>query len=719
MKALLLLLCLALPLLAAPAPAPAPAASPAPSAASSPEASAPTFLPIPTPTPLPPPAFPNWSVLDAPYRIGIRLKAAPEIAEAGVEINFQDNGQMRADLADLLLTDRDGTPQPIAKIGNRPGGRVILLAQKLDPNIQYYIYFGGGKVRTSPDWTPKTSLLMETRPAPKDLQFDSLQSLRTAWGQSPEAPGAAFVRYIYHGGNPFGTNAHFLTRYSGYLRLPEAREVTFYTLSSDCSFVIINDLSQFGWPGQHTAQAEPKTVAKKTVACPAGLVKIEYYAAKGDNETEGRLGAATVLGWQTPSGFEAIPAENWLHPGSSHIGALQTRDGTTLYLPKANVESYIAYSGQWLYETKFELRFPQKTALQGSATWEFPDGAVVSGTGTTRLLTGNDSQMIHCKWARPGGTTFDLPLRIDIPDRPQRASINNPVDVRRYLDQIDTEADFKLKPDAVRLRLAFLLEFGNDQEIARFAEKYPRENETEPLWFMSQLAILRARAQKDPVGARQAFGNLVASLQPATLKLYATPIATTEMDLLVFALRDPEGLGRLAQLAFIHREDAQISNTAKIRIGDLHRLLGHFKEAAQQYQSLSSTKKDPALAVKDNAASLAVRDLLEKGFAREAQEKLLDWERRRPMTKFDSDYLLLRARTWISMGRWREARAELESFQKLQPDHPFQIDARFYQARILFEQGSKEEARKIWNAFANDYPRHPLAKEAANWAKKP
>lgn len=712
MKALLpiflLLFLLMLPALAEPEATPAPAATP--------EAS-PAPVESPAPPPLPPPALPNWSVLDAPYRIPVRLKTAPEVPEAGIEINVPDPGQARADLADIFLASRDGTPVPLSTLGARPGGRIILLAQKLEPETPYFLYFGGNKLRNAPEWTPKTSLFMETRPAPKDLKFDSLQSLKAAWAQSPEAPGAAFVGCIYHGGNPFGANAHFLTRYTGYLRLPKAREITFYTLSSDCSFVVVNDQAQFGWPGQHSAHAEPKTVAKKAVSCPAGLVKIEYYAAKGENDTEGRLGAATVLGWQLPDHFQAIPPEIWVHPGVANAGTVQTRDGSQLPQPKANVESYIAYNGQWLYETRFDLRSPQVPA-GGSMSWEFPDGAVVTGTSTVRLLAGNDSQMIRCKWTR-AGATVDIPLRVDIPDRPQRASINNPTDVRRYLNRINAETDFKLKPETLRLRLQLLLEFGNDQEIARFAEKFPRDNEADPLWFLSQLAAIRAKAQGDPMQAKQTFGTLIQSLQPATQKLYATQIATAEMDLLVFTLRDPEAFGRLTQIAFINRADNDLSRTAKIRVGDLHRLLGHTKEAVEQYQSLTPPKKDPALAVKDNAASLAIRDLLEKGFAAEAQTKLLEWERRRPMTKFDSDFLLLRARTWIAMGRWREAQTELESFQKIQPDHPFQTDARFYQARVLYEQGAREQARKLWSAFATELPRHPLAKEAKTWAAKP
>ena len=655
-----------------------------------------------------------WMVPDAPYRFPLKLLTAPEFPEAGVEINVPEFGQTRADLADLLLTDRDGNPQPLARIGRQTGGRILLLAQKLEPNTPYCLYFGGDKVRALPDWTPKTSLLMETRPAPPGLNFDSLQSLKNAWAQSQEAPGAGFFGKIYQGGNPFGPNMNFLTHYSGYLHLPQAREITFYTLSSDCSFVVINDQEQFGWPGRHSPAATPATLAKKTVQCPEGLVKIDYYAAKGEVPPWERLEAANVLGWQTQTGFETIPAEAWLHPGASQIVGVQCADSHTMPLIRASVETFAAYSGQWFYEVKFEVRPPQ-VAQDWAATWTFEDGLTVTGPSGTHLLTGHASQMLKCTFTRNGTTVTDL-LRIDVPDKLQRASINDPADVRRYLSILLAEDFSKLTPEAIRARLTLLGQFGTNQDIARCAAHWPGQNQSDNLWMPTRLASVRAHAQSDPAQARQEFNDLSQSLQPNTRKIYAWEIATTEIDLLVYFQRDAEAFGRLNQLSFLNPDQNRL---IKIRTGDLQRLLGHYKEAAAMYQSLGTKKSDPALPVKDSAASIAIRDLLDKGFPKDAELKLVDWELRRPMVKFDSDYLLLRARTFMCFGSWSEALAELESFQKVQPDNPFQIDTQYYLARIRYEQGDKEEARKMWSAFAKDYPKHPLAPQAREWVKKP
>ena len=99
--------------------------------------------------------------------------------------------------------------------------------------------------------------------------------------------------------------------------------------------------------------------------------------------------------------------------------------------------------------------------------------------------------------------------------------------------------------------------------------------------------------------------------------------------------------------------------------------------------------------------------------------KLNEWEMKHPMAKFDSDFLLLRARALMFFGRWNEAMQEVESFQKVQPESPGQIDADFLRGRVLYERGDKPEARKIWNGIVAQYPKHPIATDARIWAAKP
>lgn len=652
-----------------------------------------------------------WAVPDAPYRCAVTLKKAPASPEFGVEIDLADYGLTRPDLCDLLLLSPNGTPVAIAKAGYRIGDRLLLLAQDLKPNLRYLLYFGGNKTRTSPTWNPKRSLLMETKPAPGDLGFDSLQDLKSAWTRSTENPGANFVSTIYHGGNLFGPSSLFLTRYTGYLKIPEARDITFYTLSSDCSFVVINDQPEFGWPGRHSPNANLESVPKKKIHCPAGLLKIEYYAAKGEVPAGAPLVAAMVLGWDREGRMENIPESAWMHPGTTEVRPIQSITGTWLPTPKIKVDSFVAYGNQWFYEIAFTLHHKRMNEV----SWEFADGAVLNAISGTRLLTGAESQLvklkIHCK-----DSITEQVTRIDVPERLQRTSINDPTSVRRLIKMLLAESGLQLSADSYRNRLSFVCDFGTDQELARFVGPKPNLNPADQFQLKAELARLRLASQADPQQARTELSALLQILPQNLRNQCAKEMATTEMDLAVFGLRDASALGRLRQIAFLNFE-VDLAMIAKVRIGDLYRLLGQYKEAIAQYMSCNEEKKNPA--AKDAANSIAVRSFLDQGNLQDAVSKLEAWELHHPMAKFDSDFLLLHARALLELGRWQHAQAELDSFHAIQPDSPYLIDLQFYQARILFEKGDKEKARQLWNELATKYPKHPLATEAKLWAAKP
>lgn len=696
-----------------------------------------------------------WTVPDAPYRAVVTLRESPVNPEGGILINLRDFGQIRADMADVLLTDAQGLPLPIAKISSVAGSRTLLLAQNLNPKQDYLVYFGGDKKRNAPEWTPKTSLFMETRRAPADLKMETWQDLKTAWNQGTEVDGAGFVSSIYHGANPFGSSYDFITHYTGYLFMPEEKPITFYTLSSDASFVFVNDRFEFGWPGQHTPDASPKKVSSKSVQCPAGLVKIDYYAAKGGRLQKGRRsGPAMVLGWKGGEQFEAIPAQCWLHPGKTAVHRIEESHGFPIPLPKIELRSLMGYGGEWLYETSFSLDLKPQELEGWTVSWTFADGATFSGTAGTRVLAGpgpdadadptsgekpqtvtvtlNRVAAPDATTSSPASATLSTVSKIDFAGQlqrhphhqqtqgPPRASIRNPADVRRYIGLLESDDFSKLSTESLAARLKFLIDWGTDSEIAKPAMAWLARNPApgDLLWMPCQAVAIRTRAETDPARALTDLRNLDLNSDPRTRKRHAESFALLEMDLLVFKMRNPEAATRLTQIAF-QNPVSDLAQTAKVRLGDLYRLLGHYKEAIAQYQSIGIKADDKSLPAQDRAYSITVRNLLQSETRDAAQSQLSQWEMKHPMAKFDSDFLLLRARALMLFGRWSEALAEIESYEKVQPEGPYQIDAEFFRGRLLYEQDHKEEARKIWSSLAKSYPKHPLAPQAVEWAKKP
>jgi TolA-binding protein len=653
----------------------------------------------------------SWLVADAPFRAALRLKEAPKIADAGILIDLPEFGQTRTDLGDVILVDDKGIVQPLAKIWHGEGGRVLLLAQTLDPEKSYGVYFGGNAVRTSPGWTPKTSLLMETRRLPEGAKIDSWTAMQKTWKSAVEADGAGFVGSIFQGGNPFGPSTNYVTHYSGWLQTGTAGSLVLYTLSSDASFVLVNNQFEFDWPGVHSPWANLKTVHSKEVVCHPEYTEIDYYHAKTTGDAPG-----AVLGWKKEDKLETIPPEMWLHPGAATVEKITDRRGWPV--PIANVEplTYLGYGSQWYDETRFSV--PEPLPEGWNAKWQFEDGATVSGTNFQRVIVGGKSQSVTLTLSGTSGETRGV-KRFFFPDSLPAASVNTATDLARYLDLLAHETPPQLSKETLEADLSLLLDFGTEGQAAGFAEAWLQKNPDprHPLWLPAEIARTRALAQSD---ARKALDDLK-RIDPEARKTTPQPLALLELDLLVFYLQDATAADTAKRVEFLY-PNSETERLAKIRAGDFYRLTEQFKQAVEQYQGIQKTIVDETagrkLPAQDQAYSITIRNLIGKSMRKEAAEKLREWELRHPMAKFDSDFLLLNGRMLIAFGRWNEALTELDSFKKIQSDSPWQVDADFYRAEALSGLGKKDEAKKIWRMIAKDYPKNGLAEKAkkmSNW----
>jgi tetratricopeptide (TPR) repeat protein len=652
-----------------------------------------------------------WAVPGAAYRAAVRLKEAPEIPEAGSAIELPEFAQLSLSTAAPVLVDAAGKNLPLFVVGLTSGKAMLLLAKDLPPGADCFLYFGGRRSPTGASFTPKLSLIMETRRLPERAKFDSWTNMRDAWQRAAGSmDGVGFVPSIYHGANPFGASVNFLSHYTGYLRTGAARTIYLYTMSSDASFVLVNDRFEFDWPGSHSPAADADTVRGKTVACSPGWTKIDYYQAKfADGQP------AAVLGWKQDGKLAPIPPNAWMQPGTTEIRRIEEAGGRPVPAPKVEVKTYLGIDEQFYYETSFSL---PRERLEGWETqWTFEDGAAFTGPDCVRVIPGDSPRSVTVRLKR-GKEELRGVRRWDYADPLPAASINNPNDRDRYLALIERETPAGLSLPTLRADLMFLRDYASDLKTGEFARAFLQKGvkPEDAMWAFAQIARLRALAQTD---ASQAAAELRGIDRNAREK-NAQSFDLFEMELLAFYLRDPAAIPRLERIAF-QNPNSEMEIIARIRAGDLYRLLGRYPEAMAQYRRAQKPSADDSrkLPTQDRAYSLTINDLLRRGEQLLAQSKLSEWELRHPTGKFENDFLLLWARLLMWHGRWNEALMELESFAKIQPDNPYQIEADFYRARSLFELGKKDDARKIWLGIHEKYPLHELAAPSQEWARKP
>ena len=660
---------------------------------------------------------PVWAVKDAPVRAVLKLADTPSNPDAGAMVELPDLGLVKPNGGDYALTDADGKPVPVAAVYRAPGQDTLLLARDLRAGQNYYLYVGGAR---GASWSPKTSLLMETRRSsgPHDGWFASFGTLQSAWNSSAAVPqGAAFVEKVYSADNPFGEQVNFLSHFSGYLA-PTNGDVELFTNSADSSFILVNDQLFTEWTGHTPANVNEKSLRSKKLPASSEPVKVDYYQAKNGEANP----AIMSMAWKPAGGhIELVPGSAFLHPGSTTLEKLESEKGGPVPAPIIHLASYLGFGGAFLYEMRGTLA---PADLAGATVeWRFNDGAVLTGTNVKRVLSGAPGIQQMSVTARRGAEAMTVTRRLDFFGKPPPEASGGEEEGpkareahARYVGALMELDPSKLDAAMLTAALPLLYEDGTDAQTAAFANAWLalKPDPRDALWLPAFSARVRAMALTDP---RAAIAELGAN--SAARQFYNAPLSLLELELLVFSIHDPSVLPRVQQLAFgLGPEQGKLG---EIRVGDFYRLSGNVEQAMARYRAAQPPDSSDGrrLPAEDQANSITVEDLLENATRREAAERLRTWEFAHPMAKFTTNFLVLRARLLSLYGRWREALTELEAFPATHPDSPYQIDVDYYRARALHELGHKDEARRVWQDIAKNYPRSELARSSAEWAAKP
>lgn len=439
-----------------------------------------------------------------------------------------------------------------------------------------------------------------------------------------------------------------------------------------------------------------------------GPMKIDYYQIKGNDDYK----ASMLLGWKLAGSPQTIPADGWLHPGTTELTQVEEIGGQPVPDIVAAVKSYLGYGGEWFYRTDYSLR---RNPPEGwNVTWRFDDGVTVQAARGARLLTGANPQLIAVKLAHEATSISGIAC-VHFPNELSRTNLDQPKSVRTYVDLAVGDDPATMRPEAARARIILLLDFGTDEEIAKFAPVWLAADPgfSNPLTFRVFDALVRAQAEKDPKKAAEMLRTVPAGVHDR----FGDALDRLEIDLLVYYLRDPNAGPRAAQLSF-SKSNTETGRLMLVRAGDAARIQGRYDEADSRYQKVNPHRDEPAkAAAQDQAYSMTIASLLDEEHRDEAAAKLTEWEVTHPQAKLSTDCLLAGARVAMSFGRWRQAQTELESYAKMMPESPYQIDTQFYLAQALAGQKKTEEARAIWAKIAKDYPRSPLAEKSKELAQ--
>lgn len=647
----------------------------------------------------------GWAVPGAPWRVTLHAQSAPDAPEAGWEIRLPDFGSGRGDMRDAVLLDQEDKEIALDGIWRGPGRSLLMLAESMPDKQPATLYFGGSNSRRMKSWTAARSLLLETRRMPAGSRIDSYAAWQNTWSKSNAVDGAAFVPMVFHGGNPFGEESRYLSRYTGLIKLENDLDVRFYTLSDDVSYVMIDGRPVLKWTEKRPPPLDPRKAPMAGVRLRKGLTKVVYAHATADAP------GAMALGWDRGGKPGSVPAEAWVHPGKVGAGDFESADGAPVPLATVEAVDYLGFGDQWYVRVKASIKDP---GGGWQVEWRWEDGRIDRGPEVNRLWMRLDPLRLVLR-LKNGARVIEGRRQLAIPRDLPAASVNNRNQLKPFLDLLESEDAAALPEGGRRSGFVLASKFLPSAQAARWAGSWLQVAKPEdPLWPAAMALSIREVAKNDPNAALARLSGLSAEAR----KPLGRDADLLELDIRVFLLNDPMVAGLAQRLA--KSPDKLLARMALIRLGDYQLFNGRTEDAARCYAEAVPVDKESArkAPVIDRARSLAIEQFLERGDPDEARAKLAEWERERPMAKIDGDQLLWRARVEFLAGDYRRSLQDLEGSLKVRPGAPEEIEVRFWQGRALHELGRKDEAREIWQALVKDYPKHERAEAAKQWLEK-
>jgi tetratricopeptide (TPR) repeat protein len=551
-------------------------------------------------------------------------------------------------------------------------------------------------------WSASRSLLLETRRMPSGARITTFAGWQDAWRKSKSVDGAAFVPLVFHGGNPFGDENRYLSRYTGVIKTGDGGERKFYTLSDDVSYVSIDGRPVLKWQENHPPPLDPLKVPCESVRVNKGLAKVDYCHAVVDAP------GAMVLGWEQGGKLGNVPPDAWVHPGKVRADAFESADGAPVPMAYLEAESYVGFAGEWYVKVRASIADPGK---DWQVEWLWPDGRVDRGIEVRRLWMSLDPLRVAMR-LRNGARGIEGRRVLIIPREMHADSVNNPEQMAGFLDLLEKEDPSALSESARKAGFILARNFLTRTAAARWAEAWlaVAKKPDGGHWTAAMEMAIRETAKTDPKAALARLGGL----SDEHRKALGREADLLELDIRVFRLNDPLVVGLASRLE--KSGDKLLARMARIRLGDYQLLNGRIEDAARCFPDSNADGKAPVI---DRARSLAIEELVNGKHLDEAITRLGEWETERPMAKIEGDQLLWRARVSFLAGDYERALQDLETCLKVRPGSPEEIEVRFWQGRALYELGRKDGARETWNALMKDYPKHERAEAAKLWVEKP
>lgn len=704
----------------------------------------------------------QWAVSDASLRFDYTVDSPPSAASAGVLVLVPDGGLLPTPAPRPAVFDENGKPLDFDTVWHNPQeGLGLVIAKPAGSRFSVYV---GRQSRLARNeraaFNPGPLFFVKTGNASLEI------ASRLASGFPPGREAVMGpVSLIGQQENPLGPDNDFSGYFQAWLEIDKAGRYYIATISDEGSLFKIDGKTVAEWPGLHKRQAGAKGQFGAPVELTKGLHLVEYFYFNIQGLSEAQLV------WKAPGTTNALPTlvppSAYLQSGRSRLTGVAEKDKGPVALPSAPCENYLWFAEQPDNLHRLAPLFPECNPANTVYEWKMDDGKVVRETNFFWIFEGSAPRPVTLT-ARSGNKSSTAACTVTLPSTPPSASINNAFQRTQYRTALLT----RCRAAAAPARPAADWPPGLWQVLMNVVEPFKGQSLLLELFERSREDLAQNLAPAERALLEDLFMDNLRYTDTKKAGEWIDRFAKDEKN--IDRKRDWE-LVRI-ELALYQAGDTNLARQTAValagsapgseagvlglvRQGDIEALDGRFDKARALYaqaqtltprkagalaaapgkpgasglarnkEDLEEGRKKPAPpkdsspfkgkvdawkaeAVRGGAYYETIRDLLQKGFVREARQELRNWELELPTEKLGGEYPVAEAEYFTALRDFNRAQLILSTYRKAVDVSPFMPRAMGMELDCLVNLGRMDEARALAAVVLRRFPGHPVAEQA-------
>jgi len=624
-------------------------------------------------------------------------------------------GHLKPDASDIRVMAL-GKPLRHKVLYVSPTGIARILFELMPDTEEYEIYYGNPEAPApKDDFQPRRGLILETRRYAGG-NINNWAQARRALQRSGPPFGAGPVDRVFHGHNPFGPSARFVSVYEGWLNCPIAGTYGFATTSGNASFLFLNDELVVDWPGRHGPVADARH--HRNVVLAKGLAKLRYVAFYlGGRPT-------SVAAWKLPgsSRYEVIPSSAFPPIVKATAKLLEIngqRIAPDFRITYAGQATLTPEADRYLVKVQFLNTSGPATRLNYRMLWDFGDGITSSLTSPTHVYAAPGTYKVTLRIV--AGATYEATQAVEI-EQDWDAQVARRIDDRAdYYDELRRYGFSNMPAKSLGNLVDYFLAVGQPTDALRAGRSLllGRTNAPDELLLKAAHALGKSLlpdrrtpgTHRDPEEALALYSAAEGKAHSAAAK---AQMALAQGTVLFEELRDlqkaREAHERVLQTYRMPGSSAE-ARRAYIGLGNVERWQGNLAAARQWYEKARAVplgdQKPEQLIVRRSAWARAVEDALSRNDAEVTElawHDLAAWAWYFPEDLLQGHHTLLLGKLLLGERNPQRAAEELEALLRVNPESQYADQALWLLADAYHVLREPEKALEALDRLQRHYP---------------